>query len=546
MLSHLGLRSRMAASYVLVSAAAVLLVEAVLLAVTVSRIRSADEVAHQAQERAVEAEKGLGQLKAQGRARNLAAAVAKQATVSATGVPAGADETLIAKATATSFAGYIETDQRNGGSATAEPTAIVQVVADASGRVIASSPATAFPATSTLPQGARTGGARDGQKDDQDHVSYWASAPIQVSAADGGSQRTIGIAYVEISDSATRPESSGNGGAKAEPTVTPGDENGTVAGSGQQTDSQSGQQTDASSGDTTIGSLVVPGIVALVLLLPVGALFGLLSTGRLIRRIRRLGEGTSAMAEGDLQVRIPVSGGDEVGRLEQAFNSMAERLDAAVAEQRATAGAEARRAERGRIARELHDSISQDLFSVSLVAAGLRKALAPGSVLQEQAESMERSLVRTMREMRALLLELRPIQLEDAGLAAALDELCRAYEARLGIPVTAHLAPVSLDAQAEHAVLRVVQEALGNAIRHGEPSSIELRLATVDGRVEVTVRDDGRGFDPQSTSGRHGMGLGLMRERIRELGGVVKVGSTPDHGTTVRVSLPVHAGEPVG
>src|SRR5262249_32996090 len=138
-------------------------------------------------------------------------------------------------------------------------------------------------------------------------------------------------------------------------------------------------QTGTARGDTTIGSLVVPGIVALVLLLPVGALFGLLSTGRLIRRIRRLSEGTSAMAGGDLQVRIPVSGGDEAGRLEQAFTSMAERPDAAVAEQRAAAGAEARRAERGRIARELHDSISQDLFSVSLVASGLRKALPPGS-----------------------------------------------------------------------------------------------------------------------------------------------------------------------
>jgi signal transduction histidine kinase len=231
--------------------------------------------------------------------------------------------------------------------------------------------------------------------------------------------------------------------------------------------------------------------------------------------------------------------------LERAFNSMAERLDGAVAEQRATAGAEARRQERGRIARELHDSISQELFSVSLIAAGMHKALPPGSELRDQAGLMERSLSRTMREMRALLLELRPIQLEDAGLNAALDELCRTYEARLGIRITASLDPVVLDASAEHAVLRVVQESVGNAIRHGDPSSIELSLVAADDRVEVTVRDNGRGFDLGGTSGRHGMGLDLMRERIREHGGIVEIISAPERGTTVHVSLPAGVAEPV-
>ncbi|HTJ34664.1 MAG TPA: ATP-binding protein, partial [Dactylosporangium sp.] len=296
--------------------------------------------------------------------------------------------------------------------------------------------------------------------------------------------------------------------------------------------------------DTTIGSLLLPGIVALLLLIPVGAVFGLLSTGRMIRRVRRLAEGTSAMAEGNLRVRIPVSGADEVARLEQAFNTMAGRLDAAIAEQRAASGAEARRAERARIARELHDSISQELFSVIMVAAGMRKALPADSPLRGQAESMEQSLARTMREMRALLLELRPIQLEDEGLGAALEGLCRAYEARLGIRVTADLEPVTLDPPLEHAVLRIVQEAVGNAVRHGDPSAIDLRLTAAGGWIEVSVRDDGRGFDIGSAADRHGMGLSLMRERVREFGGTVEIDSAPDRGTTVRVSLPMRADAP--
>src|SRR5262249_10484788 len=148
-----------------------------------------------------------------------------------------------------------------------------------------------------------------------------------------------------------------------------------------------------------VGPLVLPAVLILVLLLPVGALFGLLSTRRLVRRIRRLVERTTAIADGDLQARVPVSDADEVARLEQAVNSMGERLDAASQDQRRVASSEARQAERGRIARELHDAISQDLFSATMLAGGMRKALPADSELRARAESLERSLVRTMQEM---------------------------------------------------------------------------------------------------------------------------------------------------
>jgi signal transduction histidine kinase len=146
-----------------------------------------------------------------------------------------------------------------------------------------------------------------------------------------------------------------------------------------------------------------------------------------------------------------------------------------------------------------------------------------------------------MREMQALLLELRPVALEDAGLRPALAELCRAYAARLGIPVHSDLAELALDPPAEHAVLRVIQEALGNAVRHAAPTAIHVRTAAVADAVDLEVRDDGRGFDPAEVAGRHGMGLTLMRERIEELGGRFAVETEPGAGTTVRAHLPATA-----
>jgi signal transduction histidine kinase len=277
-----------------------------------------------------------------------------------------------------------------------------------------------------------------------------------------------------------------------------------------------------------VGLLVLAGAV------PVGLVFGLLSTRRLIRRLRRLAATTVAVADGDYRHRVPVSGGDEVAQLEGNFNRMAERLDAAMATERQLAGA----GERARIARELHDAISQDLFSLRLLAGGLRRALPAGSPLRPQVQTMEQTAAQTMHEMQALLLELRPVALQDAGLIPALEELCRAYQERLGVTIDADLEPVALAPPAEHAVLRVVQEALANAVKHAQPTRIRLRLHHQDGQVAVTVTDDGAGFDPSLAEQRHGLGLGLMRQRIAELGGSFQLDSTPGEGTTIQILLP--------
>jgi signal transduction histidine kinase len=283
-----------------------------------------------------------------------------------------------------------------------------------------------------------------------------------------------------------------------------------------------------------VGPVLGIGVLVLLAALPVGLVFGLFSTKGLIGRLRRLATSTVAVADGDYLHRVPVTGADEIAQLESNFNRMAARLNDAMAAERQLASA----TERARIARELHDSISQDLFSLRLLAGGLRRALPAGSPLQPQIEAMELTASGTMHEMQALLLELRPIALNDASLVQALTELCEAYRDRLGVKVNVYLDPVELDPAVEHAVLRIVQEALANAVKHARPSRITLQMRRDDLQVEISVTDDGAGFDPLRAAERHGMGLSLMRERIAEHGGGLEVRSAPGAGTTVTILLP--------
>ncbi|MCK2217690.1 HAMP domain-containing protein [Actinomadura sp. ATCC 31491] len=494
----LGLRGRMAASYVLVTITAVLLVEAAVVAVFLIPQAAASDLAGVLEERAAGDAKAITQ---------------EADRLAATGRDADAllrdADALLRDAAAASRGRTLA----GGARPHAEPgLAMLETVVNRDGLILASSapgiyrPGTRLdlplpipaprqarppvaPPVPPLPERNGDGGGGNGRT--RTGPTVWHLSPVQIKNPDGPG--VIGFVHVQApadADPATMPD------------LTP---------------------------------MVVLTLLVLALVVPVGLVFGLLSTRRLIGRVRRLADVTTAVAAGDFRPRVAVSGSDEVSTLEQSFNAMTDRLGAAVETASRTARTEARQAERGRIARELHDSISQDLFSLSLLAAGMRRA-APRE-LRGQAEAMERTSARAMREMQALLLELRPVALEDAGLTPALEELCRAYETRLGLRVEAVLEEVALEAAAEHAVLRLVQEALGNAVKHAAPSEVEVRLCRDgDGAVVVSVTDDGTGFDPADVAGRHGMGLTLMRERVTELGGRLTV-SSGEGGTTVTARL---------
>jgi signal transduction histidine kinase len=270
----------------------------------------------------------------------------------------------------------------------------------------------------------------------------------------------------------------------------------------------------------------------LIAILPIGALFGLLASRRLVRRVRRLERATGAVTDGDYSFTLPASGRDEVGRLETNITAMTRQLSSALAAERERATSEARAAERARIAREIHDAISQHLFGLRMLASGMRRA-DPDN---EQIRAIERITEEALRDTQALLWELRPASLDSVGLAPALQEVCAGYRDRLGVAVDTDLADITVSAPVEHALLRITQEACTNAVRHGNARRLVVSMIRRDGQVELAVRDNGIGFDPNISYA--GSGLRHIRDRVGEVGGTVSIDSSPGAGAAVTVRVP--------
>src|SRR5215467_3264076 len=280
------------------------------------------------------------------------------------------------------------------------------------------------------------------------------------------------------------------------------------------------------------GPLLAAPSVLLIAIVPVGVLFGLLASRRLVRRVCRLERATVAVADGDYTVTLPVSGRDEVGRLEANFTTMTRQLGSALAAERQRATGDARAAERARIAREIHDAISQHLFGLRMIAAGMRRA----DPANQQARAIERISEEALRDMQMLLIELRPASLNGAGLAPALRDVCAAYQHRLGVTVDASVDDVPVPAPVEHALLRITQEACTNAVRHGNARRLAVSMTRQDGQIELAVRDTGTGFDPAAPHA--GSGLAHIRDRVAELGGTMDIDSGPGRGAALTVRVP--------
>jgi NarL family two-component system sensor histidine kinase LiaS len=270
----------------------------------------------------------------------------------------------------------------------------------------------------------------------------------------------------------------------------------------------------------------------LLSIIPVGILLGLLVSRQLVRRVHRLERATGAVTEGDYTVTLPTSGRDEIGRLEANVTTMTLQLSSSLAAERERSTSEARAAERSRIAREIHDALSQHLFGLRMIASAMRRA----DPHNEQVRAIERITEEALRDTQALLWELRPVALDGAGLAFALEKLCAAYRDRLDVTVDADLADITVSEPVEHALLRVTQEACTNAVRHGNARRLVVSMTRRDGQVELAVRDNGNGFDPAAS--HPGSGLRHIRDRVAEVGGTVVIDSAPGAGAAVTVRVP--------
>lgn len=195
--------------------------------------------------------------------------------------------------------------------------------------------------------------------------------------------------------------------------------------------------------------------------------------------------------------------------------------------------------ERQRLARELHDSVAQTLYSIALGARTARTLLDRDPAKAAEPMDYVRSLAEAgLAEMRALIFELQPKSLENEGLVAALTKQADALHARHGIDV--HLSVCdepSMSVEVRETLYRIAQEALHNIVKHARASQAEVQLTCGDAAIILEVKDNGLGFDPNGPFPGH-LGLRSMRERAERMGGTFEVESAPGNGTRIRVLIP--------
>lgn len=282
-----------------------------------------------------------------------------------------------------------------------------------------------------------------------------------------------------------------------------------------------------------------------------GMLYSWLVGRGFARRIVRLTEASIDLADGDLSRRIEDPSADEIGQLGRQFNQMADQLSASLRSLRLLADKNAQLAEqaaqlaaveeRNRLARELHDSVSQELFSLTMLAAAARRSLeSRPDLAAARLTEIEESARRALEETRSLIFALRPAALDGRGLAPALRDLVDALRERQGLAVDLRITGERrLPLEHEQAIFRIVQEALANVARHSGVRAASVSLCYHDDGVALEVRDEGRGFDTRADRNPGAIGLWSMAERAEALGGSLTLESAPGAGTRVAVEIPV-------
>jgi two-component system, NarL family, sensor histidine kinase LiaS len=291
--------------------------------------------------------------------------------------------------------------------------------------------------------------------------------------------------------------------------------------------------------DLTGPLLAIVAAGTLTLIIPaaiLGMIFGFLTAWGMTRRLQRLARAAQAWSRGDFSVAVKDRSKDEIGQLSRELNNMAAQLEGLVKARQELATLETR----NRFARDLHDSVKQQVFATSFQVAAARALIEKDTKAAEahltQAEELARQ---AQRELNVLIGELRPAALEGKGLSSALRDYVGDWSRRAEIPAEVHVrgereAPLEV----EQALFRVSQEALANVAKHSGAGNVEVDLIYASDALTLRVADDGRGFDPAENP-NGGFGLQSMHERLEKLGGRVEIESAPGKGTRVSCVCPL-------
>ncbi|GGF61330.1 sensor histidine kinase LiaS [Paenibacillus albidus] len=289
-----------------------------------------------------------------------------------------------------------------------------------------------------------------------------------------------------------------------------------------------------------------------LILLPMafGIGFGFHQSFRVKRKLEVLRQTLLLWEKGNLTLSMPELGYDELGRLGEQLGRISgkwenqvttlQRLSTNNAQLAEQARVSAIVEERQRLARELHDAVSQQLFAISMTATAVGRTLEKDfDKAQRQIALIEEMSAVAQSEMRALLLHLRPVYLEGKGLEQGLRELIRELKIKVPIEIVFEMdADVQLLKGIENHLFRIVQEAISNTLRHAKAEKMEIRLHRRGDTVRLTLRDDGIGFE-MDESKQTSYGLSNMQERISETGGSIQFITAPGKGMRIEITVPV-------
>lgn len=270
-----------------------------------------------------------------------------------------------------------------------------------------------------------------------------------------------------------------------------------------------------------------------------GAIFGLLTARGLTRRLLRLTTAADAWSKGDFTAAARDPSHDELGQLARDLNRMAEQLQNLLRDRQQLAVIE----ERNRLARELHDSVKQQMFALTMLMGSAQLEVDEQSEAKRILSEAERVASNAQREMSALIQALRPMALANKDLRVALRELGDDWGKRAGITCAVDVpAALAMAPEAEQQVFRIVEEALANIAKHSGATRVDIHAAAEQGLLALRIRDNGHGFDVARAHGR-GLGLSSMRERVEALGGTLHIASAAG-GTRIEVRAPLAQAAP--